>query len=321
MKAMNPDFISIILIAIPFSLFMPLMTSLWHWCASLRARRKPVMRRRAKTRQTLPAEDPQIQAQPRRKPEWVVRTVIRLGIHRLTCRSIATNFNRRYGQHITIGKTWTNNVLRTHAHEIDYKRRLMRRTPPLPFPINHTWAIDLTFYTSPEGVFYTMLGIIDHGSRRLMCLKQLPRKCTLILLGHLFLTMARFGIPAVIRTDNESMFRSALWKAALKALSIQHRRGAPYCPWLNGRIERLFGTFKPWLRKARPRTANALRRVLSEFTWFYNEVRTHQNLNGLTPMEAWQGKTLADIQHTQATQPGQWVSALDGLMIGYHVRC
>jgi transposase InsO family protein len=73
-------------------------------------------------------------------------------------------------------------------------------------------------------------GIIDHGSRRLLRLKQLPRKCTLTLLGHLFLAMARLGVPAVIRTDNEGMFTSALWKAALKTMGIRHRRGAPYCP-------------------------------------------------------------------------------------------
>jgi transposase InsO family protein len=143
----------------------------------------------------------------------------------------------------------------------------------------------------------------------------------LTLLEHLFLTMARFGVPAVIRTDNEGMFTSALWKAALKTMGIRHRRAAPYCPWHNGRIERLWGTLKPLLRKVRPISAKALRGYLKEFTWFYNQVRVHQNLKGLTPMEAWQGKTLAEVQQAQATQAGQWVSALDGLMVAYHVRC
>jgi len=166
-----------------------------------------------------------------------------------------------------------------------------------------------------------VLCIIDHGSRRLLYLKQLPRKCTLTLLGHLFLVMAKFGVPAAVRTDNEGMFKSALWKAVFKALSIRHRRGAPDCPWQNGRIERLFGTLKPLLKKIRPIKAQALTTVLKDFKWFYNEVRVHQNLNGLTPMQAWQGKTLAEVQLEQATQPGQWVAALDGLMIGYHVRC
>ena len=54
---------------------------------------------------------------------------------------------------------------------------------------------------------------------------------------------------------------------------------------------------------------------------YYNEVRVHQNLKGLTPMEAWQGRTLAEVQQMRATQAGQWVIALDGLMVGCHVRC
>ncbi|MDR0479775.1 MAG: integrase core domain-containing protein [Burkholderiaceae bacterium] len=133
--------------------------------------------------------------------------------------------------------------------------------------------------------------------------------------------MARFGVPAVICTDNEGMFQSLLWKMALKTFGITHRRGAPYCHWLNGRIERLFGSLKPLLKKIAPVSAKGLQKSLKAFTWFYNEVRVHQNLKGLTPMEVWQGKTLAEVQQAQATQPGQWVTALDGLMLGYYTRC
>ncbi|MDR0478672.1 MAG: integrase core domain-containing protein [Burkholderiaceae bacterium] len=197
----------------------------------------------------------------------------------------------------------------------------MRRKAPVAFAVHHTWALDLSFYTSAQGVFYTMLGIIDHGSRRVLCLKHLPSKCTLTVLRCLLLTMARFGVPAVIRTDNEGMFQSVLWKTALKTLGIAHRRGAPYCPWRNGRIERLFGTLKPLLKKIAPANTQAFRKTLKAFTRFYNEVRVHQNLKGLTPLEAWQGKTLAEVQQMQAVQAGQWVAALDGLMVGYRVRC
>ncbi len=90
-----------------------------------------------------------------------------------------------------------------------------------------------------------MLGIIDHGSRKLLCLQALPRKCTFTLLGHLFLAFARFGPPKAVRTDNEAMFTGKLWRCSLKALGITHRRGPPMQPWRNGCIERLFGTLKP----------------------------------------------------------------------------
>jgi hypothetical protein len=58
-----------------------------------------------------------------------------------------------------------------------------------------------------------------------------------------------------------------------------------------------------------------LRPALKEFTWFYNEMRVHQNLNGLTPMEAWQGKTLAEVQTSacHASGPvGQRLGWFDG---------
>jgi hypothetical protein len=40
-------------------------------------------------------------------------------------------------------------------------------------------------------------------------------------------------------------------------------------------------------------------------------------------VEAWQGKTLADVQdvHSQTESQGQWIYALDALMVGYGLRC
>ncbi|MDA7415274.1 DDE-type integrase/transposase/recombinase [Xenophilus arseniciresistens] len=175
---------------------------------------------------------------------------MRLATHGLSCRQIEALFNRRFGAHLTIGKSWVAEFLKVHAAEIAQRRKAMRRQATRPFPVNHTWALDLSFFTTSPGMHLAMLGILDHGSRRLLCLKQLPRKCALALLGYLLLAMARHGLPKVIRTDNEAMFTSRLWQTALRALGIRHRRSQPGCPWQNGRIERLFGTLKPLLQAA-----------------------------------------------------------------------
>ena len=187
--------------------------------------------------------------------------------------------------------------------------------------VGHTWAMDLTFIRSPHGVTFTILGILDAGSRKLLCLRVLPGKCTHLLLSQLHLAFAKYGMPNAIRTDNEGMFIGRFWQATLKALAIAHRRGPPGQPWRNGRIERLFGTLKAVLARLRLESAAALQAALDEFTEFYNTVRPHQGLDGLTPEEAWRGKTMADVQQAHAHKDGQWIEALNGLLVGYYVRC
>ena len=80
---------------------------------------------------------------------------------------------------------------------------------------------------------------------------------------------------------------------------------SPLQPWHNGRIERFFGTLKPLLRGLQLASAAAVRGALDEFKLFYNTVRPHQNLHGLTPEESWQGKTMADVQDARALGEGQ----------------
>ncbi len=170
-----------------------------------------------------------------------------------------------------------------------------------------------------EGLTFTLLGIIDHGSRRLLALKLLPRKCALSLMGHLLLVMAVHGVPEVICTDNEGMFRSHVWKTVFGHMGIRHRRSRRKCPWDNPVIERLFGHLKPLMRQLKPITEAAMKQALVEFNIFYNHVHRHISLQGRTPMEVWSGKTLADVQANGHS--GRWVSAMGGLLVGFHLRC
>lgn len=253
----------------------------------------------------------------RSKPAWVRRKVLRLAVHVGSCRVVADTFNRIHGAHMTVGKSWVHGLCKAHAAELLALWRKLHNRTPRPVAVNAVWALDLTFLTTPEGLMQTVLGIVDHGSRVVVRLEPLPRKCTWTLLGKLCLAIAEHGMPRAIRTDNESMFTSALWARALRWMGIRHQRSEPGCPWQNGRIERLFGTLKPLLKMHAP-TAAALERALDEFAWFYNHVRVHQNLRGLTPAEAWRGETTADVRR-RAGQ-GCWVSALNGLLVGYHLR-
>ena len=259
----------------------------------------------------------------RRKPEWVIQEVLRLKVLMWSkgCRKIADNFNdqRSASTGFTVGKTFVSNCLKANQYALACLRKEMRNRLPRPVPINAIWAMDLTFYTDASGKQQMALGIIDHGSRLVTCLQTLVNKRSWTLLGYLCLAIARHGKPTRIRTDNEIIFTSWVFTTFLKVVGIRHQRIQTCAPWQNGRIERLFGTLKPLLRQLVIPTKAALQSALEEFTLFYNHARPHQNLDGLTPAQKWNGLSKADIQQTPP-KSAVWVTALDGLLVGYCTR-
>jgi putative transposase len=133
------------------------------------------------------------------------------------------------------------------------------------------------------------------------------------------MAVTRYGKPRALRSDNEPVFRSKLLRIALKVLGIRQQFAQPHSPWQNGRIERLFGTLKPLLRRLALPGAGALDTALFEFRLFYNHVRTHQNLGGRTPAEVWAADSdRAPLPPARAAP--KLVSALGGLLVGYYLR-
>jgi len=78
---------------------------------------------------------------------------------------------------------------------------------------------------------------------------------------------------------------------------VRHSRIRPAHAWTNGRIERLFRTFKAtvfryawvftWLRQ--------IDRWSTDFVQFYNRDRPHSNYGGLTPDEVAAGTKLPSL--------------------------
>jgi transposase InsO family protein len=195
-------------------------------------------------------------------------------------------FNRQFAHtHLTISKSWLNNVLIKHRTQAKIAHQAYKNTIPKPQPKNATWALDTTQLCKDSP---NILGIIDHGTRRCLCLKALSKMNAWTILGQICLAIGKFGKPLKIKSDNHPIFHSLTWYMLLGLIGIKIEHSAPHSPWQNGRIERFFGTLKSTIRMFAPDHANILiHRTLTAFEHYYNYHRPHQNLQHLTPVEAW----------------------------------
>jgi transposase InsO family protein len=201
-----------------------------------------------------------------RKPDWVRCEVLRLKalVPEAGSRTIGALFNRLYAsrRRMTVSKSYVAYTVRDHRHEIELLRRRLKHRAPRYTPKNCVWAVDLTGKGDSAGDLHSILGIEDHGTRRLLSIKALENKNAWTLLGHLFLAIGRFGKSRAIRSDNESMFRSFVFRTTLRFAGIVQQFTVPGCPWQNGRIERLFGTLKRKLDRIEIDSREALKGCL-----------------------------------------------------------
>ncbi|MFI9818083.1 IS481 family transposase [Saccharothrix variisporea] len=87
-----------------------------------------------------------------------------------------------------------------------------------------------------------------------------------------------------VHTDNGSCYRSRLWRDALTAAGITHKRTRPYRPQTNGKVERFNRTLLDEWAYARPYQSESERReALPQWPHTYNHHHSHTALKGLPP--------------------------------------
>ncbi|WP_152223094.1 integrase core domain-containing protein [Pseudomonas sp. SCB32] len=254
-----------------------------------------------------------------RKPAWIIDELIRLKALMPTagCRRMADTFNRLHAQRrqITVSKSFVAYMLRRERYAVECKRRELRRLKPSTSIRNTVWALDLTGKQDIHGQRHNILGLIDHGTRRLLDLRALPDKSAWTLLEYLFLAIGQYGKPQAIRTDNERVFTGKVFTQVVRWAGIRHQRSEVGCPWQNGRIERLFGTLKRKLDQWHVANGEQLQTALQTFGFWYNAVRPHQSLNGRTPLEAWSGVD----PYQRIPKRVEWFEAWEGLLTGFYL--
>lgn len=171
--------------------------------------------------------------------------------------------------------------------------------------------MDLSTATDIGAVQRLMLGVVDHGTRACLRLSALSDKRSATILLALIDSFRRFGLPKISRVDNEACFVSRTMRVALVLLGVRLQRTDVHCPWQNGRIEGVFGTFKAVLAKIVLDDGDDLRSKLIEFRAWYNHARPHQHLGNRTPAEAWSGRE-------RATGTPKWMRVWEGQLAGWY---
>ncbi len=155
-----------------------------------------------------------------------------------------------------------------------------------------------------------ILGIIDHGSRALLCLQEMKTKHSLVIIRELVQAIKLYGFPKQIRSDNERCFTSKLIILSLKLLLIKHQTTDVARPWKNGRIERCFGSFKQKWRLANLSSTLYLQTELGHYQTWYNSIRPHSNLDERTPAEVYQNT----VPKGNPIRANAW----NGILTGYY---
>ena len=173
--------------------------------------------------------------------------------------------------------------------------------------INRVWHVDLL----PLQVLWFRVhvsAIQDGFSRRLLCLRvslRTPRARDMVALAR---SVARkFGKPRFVITDHGPQFRQQ-FRSAVRDRGIIPVQARVRAPYLNGKIERVFRTLRVWWRLVLTGlTKRSIQRRMDDFKDWFNEIRPHSALGGLTPQEAWEGRCLpapVPVRARDQLQPG-----------------
>lgn len=187
--------------------------------------------------------------------------------------------------------------------------RLAALTPPRPL-IRYEWprAGDLLHLDVKKLGKFDRVGHRIHGDRRrasrgigweyvhvavddasrVAYAEVLPSETGEATVAFLARALAYFQARGVrvrrLLSDNGTNYRSHVFRAAVAAHRLVHRRTRPYTPRTNGKAERFIRTMLQLWAYAQAYRSSAWRtRALPRFLYFYNHLRNHYGIRGLTP--------------------------------------
>ncbi|MGH6630781.1 MAG: IS3 family transposase, partial [Burkholderiales bacterium] len=156
---------------------------------------------------------------------------------------------------------------------------------------NQVWATDITYLPMAKGFMY-LVAIMDWASRRVLAWRTSNTLTTDFCVEALQEAMTKYGAPEIFNTDQGSQFTSADFTKVLESRGVDISMDGKG-RWVdNVFVERLWRSVKyeEVYLHAYGSIAEGNRRLAVYFD-FYNRIRGHQGLEGLTPDAAYFGAT------------------------------
>jgi len=215
--------------------------------------------------------------------------------------------------------TWGSRSMRNHLRRLGYKvnrkrvQRLMRlmgleaiypkRKTSRPHPDhkiypyllrslkidrpNQVWAADITYIPMSRGFMY-LVAVMDWQSRKVLSWRLSNTLDTDFCVEALEDAINQFGSPDIFNTDQGAQFTSRAFTDVLKERNIKISMDGRGRVQDNIFIERLWWTVKyHYLYLHTFDNGTQLRNGLNEWFRHYNEERSHQALDNLTPDEVY----------------------------------
>ncbi|WOV84720.1 integrase core domain-containing protein [Sporosarcina jeotgali] len=175
------------------------------------------------------------------------------------------------------------------------------------------WATD--FFTIPTLKFQVLYGllIINHQSREIVFFGVTTNPTAEWTIQQ-FRNATPFGkVPKYLLHDNDPIFRSKAFQSFLQSSAIVSKKTAYRSPWQNAYAERAIGIVKrELLDHIIPLNDRHLHSLLREYISYYNNHRTHQGINGKTPITS-----LAYLPSSVEETKLESTSLLNGLYHSY----
>jgi putative transposase len=181
---------------------------------------------------------------------------------------------------VDLSHTSINKILNKHKL-VDSPKRRKKRIKYVRWQRKHPnslWQIDHSDQKI-EGKY--VISVVDDCSRKSLAFIPVNIVTTEVVINLIDNLIKIYGKPKQILTDNGSAYglksKHSKFDRKLKARGIEHIRGAIHSPTTQGKVERLFQTFK--------REFVFCNRDPQLWRMRYNNFRPHMSLNGKTPDE------------------------------------